>query len=312
MFTTVIGIEKNIHQCFPYHYIHFWTFIFLYICPKQNLQSSVALNLSPHGIVNDAVWTCFVVYNVTTTAGSPWGKTLCLSPRAYTWSWLRKLDWSPRANERTFRCSYYWNSLDVFQKLSPSELRIWTELPSSRGLQLRRRIALLLTSSVPCMEPTGLNPIEGVLYGDDTVHKWHPTLTFFSQQPLCWQSKARFHTHTHTLRELSSPVRFFRGTPCLRCHVCDSGWEEVVVGDGLGAADRQVCLGPHWGLLCWCGCFSGARRVWRRAGGNVGQNSSLTSISCRWGAQGSQGGAEGRSPCWYNTLTKHVCLDGWD
>lgn len=28
--------------------------------------------------------------------------------------------------------------------------------------------------------------------------------------------------------------------------------------------------------------------------GNVGQNSLLTSISCRWGAQGSWGGVEGR------------------
>lgn len=28
--------------------------------------------------------------------------------------------------------------------------------------------------------------------------------------------------------------------------------------------------------------------------GNVGQNSLLTSISCLWGAQGSQGGVEGR------------------
>lgn len=31
--------------------------------------------------------------------------------------------------------------------------------------------------------------------------------------------------------------------------------------------------------------------------GNVGQNSLLTSISCRWGAQGSWGGVEARSPC---------------
>ena len=46
-----------------------------------------------------------------------------------------------------------------------------------------------------------------------------------------------------------------------------------------------------------CECFSGAGEGLEEAEGNTGKNSLLTSISCRWGARGSQGGAEGRSAC---------------
>lgn len=68
------------------------------------------------------------------------------------------------------------------------------------------------------------------------------------------------------------------------------------------AADGGTQLsGPVEGLtgtLCaGASVFQGRGGSGGGLGGNVGQNSSLTSISCRWGAQGSRGGAEGRAPC---------------
>ena len=63
---------------------------------------------------------------------------------------------------------------------------------------------------------------------------------------------------------------------------------EVIWRDGLV---KSLTGGPL------CKCFSGAGEGLGKAEGNAGQNSLLTSISCRWGARGSRGGAEGRLAC---------------
>jgi len=55
----------------------------------------------------------------------------------------------------------------------------------------------------------------------------------------------------------------------------------------------EASLGPSVLEQVFFGCRVGLEEV----EGNVGQNSLLTSISCRWGAQGSWGGVEGRSHC---------------
>lgn len=81
------------------------------------------------------------------------------------------------------------------------------------------------------------------------------------------------------------------------------GWEKVVQLSG----SVKASLGPSVLVQVFFRSWVGLEEV----EGNMGQNSLLTSISCRWGAQGSWGGVEGRSPCWYNTSTKQVCLDGW-
>lgn len=73
--------------------------------------------------------------------------------------------------------------------------------------------------------------------------------------------------------------------------------EQGVRGGGGGVIQLSEPVKASLGPSVLGQVFFGSRVGLEEVERNVGQNSLLTSISCRWGAQGSWGGVEGRSPC---------------
>lgn len=73
--------------------------------------------------------------------------------------------------------------------------------------------------------------------------------------------------------------------------------EEEGGGGGWGVIQLNKPVKASLGPCVLVQVFFRSREGLEEVEGNMGQNSLLTSISCRWGALGSWGGVEGRSPC---------------